>query len=73
MYLLRMPSECCSQLLSLQVLLSLLTKHCSLLQAHRAAQTCAGLLPCTAGESFDAYLKPGHGGQMEYDFLPNTW
>lgn len=36
--------------------------------------TCAVLLLCTAAGSFDAYLKPGHGGQMEYYFFsPNTW
>lgn len=31
--------------------------------------TWAVLQLCTAGESFDAYLKSGHGGQMEYGFF----
>lgn len=33
--------------------------------------TCAVPLLCTAAGSLDAYLKPGHGGQMEnYFFFP---
>lgn len=39
--------------------------------------TCAVPLLCTAAASSDAYLKPGHGGQMEYYFIffspLNTW
>lgn len=67
-YALITPARCYFQLLALQVLLSLLTKHCFLLRAHRSAPTCAVLLLCTAGESFEAYSKPCHGGQMGYVF-----
>lgn len=67
-YALITPARCYFQLLALQVLLSLLTKHCFLLRAHRSAPTCAVLLLCTAGESFEAYSKPCHSGQMDYVF-----
>lgn len=36
----------------------------------RASLPCAVPLLCTAAGSFDAYLKPGHSGQMEYFFFP---
>lgn len=41
----------------------------SALLTPRASLTCAVLLLCTAAASFDAYLKPGHGGQIEYYFF----